>query len=370
MKIICVYDKLKKSVEIAEHIITRNLTLPILNNLLIKTEKNRVIISSTNLEIGIKSWFPCKIIEEGSISVPAKILSGIINNLSQGNIHLTTKKEKTLTITSSEYKGELKGQEAKDFPIIPQLKKDNQFNLDSKDLSSALSQTIPFTAISETRPEITGVFFHKEKNQEFLSLVSTDSFRLAEKKVFLKKEFKTHEFSFIIPQKTAAETLRFLSDTENISVVVEKNQVGYITPQAELVSRLIEGNYPDYTSFIPKEFKTEITIDREELIKNIRLVSLLSSRINDIRFSISSAKPANLMIYASDPDLGENSSSIKADFQGEPIEINFNWHYLLEGLQHIEGKRVNIKFVDSTKPALLRSLSDTSYLYIVMPIRT
>ena len=369
MKITCVNSKLKEAVENCERIISRNLTLPILNNIFLRTEKNKIVVSSTNLEVGIRSWFTAKIEEEGEVTVPAKVLAGILTNLSESNIELKTKKETMLGIVSGKYRGELNGQNPKDFPIIPYLKKDQLISFEVKEFSLALSQVIPFTAVSETRPEITGVLFQKEKNQEFLSLVATDSFRLAERKIYLKKEYKKNEFSFILPQRTATEILRLLTGKNETRLVIEPNQVGFETESSEIISRLIEGNYPNYSTFIPKEFKTEIVLNRDELIKNIRLVSLLSSRVNDIHLKIEEEKGGSLTLWASDPDLGENTTTLPVKMTGEPIEINFNWRYLIEGLQNIEGKEVQIKFTDVVKPTLIKSVEDPSYIYIVMPIR-
>lgn len=369
MRVTCTHNKLKEAVENSERVITRNLTLPILNNLLIKAEKTGVTISATNLEIGVKCWFSCKVEKQGEISVPAKILSGIVNNINTDNIQLDAKDETTLNIKAGNYKGELKGHPAKDFPIIPKIERQQTIKINAADLSSGIGKTIPFTSVSETRPEITGILFHKEKNQESFNIVSTDSFRLAEKKVFIKDIFKREEFSFIIPQKTASEILKLSGGKGEIEIIASKNQIALKTPQNELISRLIDGNYPDYENFIPRDFKTEILADKEELIKAIKLVSLLSSRINDIRLSINNGEKQTLSVFAKDPDLGENKTSVDIQLTGAPIEVNFNWHYLLEGLQHIEGKKVNLKFVDNTKPALVRSPEDTTYVYIVMPIR-
>lgn len=369
MKTVCVTEKLKEAVENCERIISRNLTLPILNNILLKAEKNRMVVSSTNLEIGVRSWLTAKIEEEGEITVPARVFSGILNNLSENNIELKTKKEAVVGIVSGKYRGELNGQNSKDFPIIPFLKKEKIVNFETKDFVSALSQITPFTAVSETRPEITGILFIKEKNQESLSLAATDSFRLAEKKIFLKNEYKKDEFSFILPQRTAAEVLRLLTDKTEVKLMVETSQVGFETESNEVISRVIEGSYPNYSSFIPREFKTEISTVREELIKNIRLVGLLSSRVNDIQLKIETGKNSSLTLWARDPDLGENTTTLQIKAAGEPLNISFNWRYLVEGLQHIQGKEVQLKFTDVVKPTLIKSAEDPNYLYIVMPIR-
>lgn len=368
MKVVCAYNKLKELVESGERIVSRNLTLPILNNLLLEAQKNSLIISATNLEIGIRGEFPCKVIQEGAVSVPAKIIRGIISNLAEEKIELETKKTNTLTIKAGSYKGELKGQPADDFPIIPTIKNKDSFRIAAEELAKALSQTIPFTSVSETRPEITGVFLTKGKGDETVRVVATDSFRLAERMIFLKNKDKEQSFSVILPQKTAAELLHLLSGESEIDISIEKNQVAFSLPSKELISRLIDGAYPNYEGFVPKEFASEVTADRDELIKTIRLVSLLSSRINDICLR-AEQKEGILRVSAHDPDLGENEATLKVEQSGETIEVHFNWHYLLEGLQQIEGKKVTLKFSSETKPALLRSVGKSNYLYIVMPIR-
>ena len=174
----------------------------------------------------------------------------------------------------------------------------------------------------------------------------------------------------IIPQKTISEAIRITSNKEKVKIIIDKNQVVFETSQNELTSRLIEGSYPDYTNFVPTNFKSEVVLNREEFIKTIRLVSLLSSRINDIKLSINNNdKKSDIKIYASDPDLGENSSLLSADLEGEDIDISFNWRYLLEGLQQIKGNKITMKFTEETKPVLIKSADDSSYIYIVMPIR-
>lgn len=241
--------------------------------------------------------------------------------------------------------------------------------MDSKDLAQALSQIIPFASLSETRPEITGIFMVKEKNDDTLKLVTTDSFRLAERKIFVAGKDKEIHLSIILPQKTAAELLHLLGGEGEVSINIDKNQVSFLFPEKELVSRLIEGAYPNYESLIPKEFTCEVTTNKDELVKTVRLVSLLSSRINDVHLK-TDQKKGLLLVSARDPDLGESESSVKADLSGEEIEIHFNWHYLLEGLQQIEDKKVTLKFTTETKPALIRAASGSSnYFYIIMPIR-
>ena len=199
MEIICNTQKLKEVLEYAERVVTRHLTLPILNNFLLKTDKNGLTVSSTNLEIGVSSWFACKIVKEGEITVPAKIFYSIISSLGSDKVFLEIKKNNILNISTDNYKASLKGESAGDFPIIPKLaKKDNVVIINSEVFTKALSQVVGFVSNSETRPEITGILVYKEKEEKEIKIVATDSFRLGEKSIKVPDSQKDFEFSVII----------------------------------------------------------------------------------------------------------------------------------------------------------------------------
>ncbi|MDP3800190.1 MAG: DNA polymerase III subunit beta [bacterium] len=370
MEIVCNIDKLKESLGYTERVVTRHLTLPILNNVLIKSDKNGIRISSTNLEIGVNSWFPCKVVQAGEITVPAKIFHSIISSLISDKANLEVKGDNILNIVSEGYKASLKGESAKDFPIIPKLNNDLVISLNSNIICKALSQLVGFVSNSETRPEITGVLLYKNSGEKFLTAVATDSFRLGEKKIELKEEYIDVVFSVIVPSKTITEVVRVFSDkTEDLNIIFEKNQIGFELNKTEIVSRLIEGNYPDYKRLIPSEFNTVVKLDKDRFSKLIKLVGLFSSKVNDIKLSFVKEEGPRLVIYAGDSDLGENDSEFKIDMSGEALEVKFNWRYLIDGVSNITGNTAVFNFIDEQKPCLVKSLEDASFLYIVMPIR-
>lgn len=370
MEVICNIDKLKEALGYTERVVTRHLTLPILNNVLIKSDKNGIRVSSTNLEIGVNSWFPCKVVRDGEITVPAKIFHSIISSLSSDKTSLEVKSDNTLNIISEGYKASLKGENAKDFPIIPKLKNDLVISLNSNVFCKALAQLIGFVSNSETRPEITGVFLYKDAGDKFLTAVATDSFRLGEKRIEIKEEYIDISFSVIVPAKTITEVVRvFLDKTDDLNISLEKNQIGFELNKTEIVSRLIEGNYPDYKKLIPSEFNTVVKLDKDRFSKIIKLVGLFSSKVNDIKLSFVKENGPRLVIYAGDSDLGENDSEFNIDMKGEALEVKFNWRYLVDGVSNITGNTAVFNFIDEQKPCLVKSLEDTSFLYIVMPIR-
>ncbi|MFY9493017.1 MAG: DNA polymerase III subunit beta [Minisyncoccia bacterium] len=370
MEVLCNTEKLKEFLDYADKIVTRHLTLPILNNFLIKTERNGLKISSTNLEIGITSWLPCKVEKSGEITVPARIFSGIVSSLVSDKVILELKKDKTLSITSGNYRASLKGESADDFPIIPSLKKENGFGVPTKLFTKSLNQIAGFVSNSETRPEITGVFISKEQGENFLRLAATDSFRLGEKIILLDNRYLEAKFSIIIPARTCAEVIRIFSNMAgDLLIVVEKNQIGFELGKVEVVSRLIEGQYPDYRKLIPQEFNLTASLVREDFVRTVKLVSLLSSRVSDIKLSFRKGKESKLTMYAADSDLGENDAELPADVSGEDLEVKFNWRYLVDGVAGLLGRTVVFNFIDETKPCLIKSPEDKDFLYLVMPIR-
>ena len=365
MKIICLQENLKQNLNLAQNIVGRNLTLPILNNLLLQTEGGRLKISATNLEIGINIWTPGKIEKEGALTVPAKILAGFVNNLPSGKKVEIETKSNNLLIKCENYRATIKGLPADDFPIIPKIKDEIISEFDSQTLKTGLEKVAAMAAVSELRPEITGILFKFEK--ENLRLAATDSFRLAEYILTgLNKKTKKDE-SFIIPQRTIQELVRVLAEKQGpLKLVLGGNQILLAGDDFELISRIIEGQYPDYQQIIPKNYTLQATVDRTELINTLRLAGIFSSKINDVSFSFHDSK---LEIVSQDSDLGENKAVLAIDAKGKDLNVSFNYRYFLDGLQNIEDKKVFIGLAGESAPAVLRGGGGENYLYVIMPIK-
>jgi len=369
MKIICLQENLKNGLNATERIIGKNLTLPVLNNILLKTDKGKLKISSTNLEVGINYWILGKIEKEGEITVPAKILSGLINQLPNEKIEIETKDD-IINLKCKNYKAKIKGLAANEFPIIPKVQSQAEIKVGKDQLKIGLSQVAGMSAVSEIRPEISGVLFIFNKNS--LKLVATDSFRLAEKTIFLKNGF---EGQMIVPQRTALELARLLSEKTSgeekgvmANILFGAGQAMFDLGYVQLVSRLIDGQYPDYRQIIPTSFQTKITIEKEELLKNIRLASLFSSKINDIQLKVFPQKKL-VEIFSQNIDIGENVSHLKADIEGKQTSVAFNWRYLSDGLNNISDNKVFWGLNGETAPSVLKPIGDETYTYVVMPIR-
>ena len=369
MKIVCLQENLKKGLNITQNIIGKNLTLPILNNLLLKTDKGKLRISSTNLEIGINYWASGKIEKEGEITIPAKVLSSIIGQLPNKKIEIESK-DGVINLKCDNYKAKIKGQEAKEFPIIPKIQPQAEIEINKEALKEGLGMVVGMAAISDARPEISGILFSFEKNK--LKLAATDSFRLAEKSIFLKTNFIG---TMILPQRTAQELIRILGDQggnkekeENIKIIMGVNQAMFDLGHIQLVSRLIDGQYPDYQQIIPNSFQTKIVLNKDELSKAVKIASLFSSKISDVQIKAFPQKGI-IEVFSQNADVGENIAQLEAEGEGKEASVAFNWRYLVDGLNNISSEKVLCGLNNETASAILKPVGAEDYVYVVMPIR-
>ena len=374
MNITCLKENLKRILNIISGIVGKNLTLPILNNILIEAQEEGIKISATNLEIGLSAFVSGKIEKKGVLTVPAKTLTSFISNLPNKKIQLEAKKN-ILKISSDNYKAEINGLPAEEFPIIPKFSQKFSYKIPSETLKEALSSVVSVAAISDSRPEITGVFLMFENSKVLVA--ATDSFRLAEKTILLenKKESTKQEIKTILPQKTAQELTKILSENtgKEVSIGFENNQIFLKIGDFQIVSRLIDGVYPDYQQIIPRESAFSLALDKEELISSIRLASVFSSKINETKFKFD-LKRKKLTVSSADPEVGTNESEIALEVEkpetpsDKILEISFNHRFLLDGLNNLKGKKAIFSLNSETTPGVLRSASDSSYLYLLMPI--
>ena len=364
MNVTCLKENLKRILNIISGIVGKNLTLPILNNILIEA----------HLEIGLSAFVSGKIEKKGVLTVPAKTLTSFISNLPNKKIQLEAKKN-ILKISSDNYKAEINGLPAEEFPIIPKFSQKFSYKIPSETLKEALSSVVSVAAISDSRPEITGVFLMFENSKVLVA--ATDSFRLAEKTILLenKKESTKQEIKIILPQKTAQELTKILSENtgKEVSIGFENNQIFLKIGDFQIVSRLIDGVYPDYQQIIPRESAFSLALDKEELISSIRLASVFSSKINETKFKFD-LKRKKLTVSSADPEVGTNESEIALEVEkpetpsDKILEISFNHRFLLDGLNNLKGKKAIFSLNSETTPGVLRSASDSSYLYLLMPI--
>lgn len=363
MNIIINKKKFVTAIKILERAVSRNISLPILSNILFKTSNNKLKLSATNLELGITYWLGVKIEKEGETAVPAKILSDFLNNIDDEKILLSLDKN-SLKITSDKYETKILVSSSSDFPIIPKNNGKELFTIDSYKFKEALSQTIESSSISETRPELNGVFIGS--SEKMISIAATDSFRLAERLLDIKDG---QNKSIIIPRTTVLEIIRILDlkEQENLILTVSDNQVFILGSDFELISRLIDGHYPEYKKIIPEKYITTVTLNKKELEKNIRMASIFSSSISDIKISVDEH---SLKVSAKNSDRGEINSKIDTVIKGSPFEILINYNYILDGIKIIKDDNVLIEFTGQGSPLVIKGEKDKSITYVIMPLRS
>lgn len=370
MKIEVLKENFKNSLGVVEKIVSKSLSLPILDNVLISTEDNFLNLSSTNLETAIKIWILAKIVKKGKVVVPAKFLSSFVSSLPNEKIILEEKNQ-GVDIECKNYKNHIQGFNPEEFPIIPEFKDSECFQVDNKKLCQGLSQVADMATLSQSRPEISGIYFHFSKN--ILKIVATDSFRLAEKNIVLEKPV-SRDISFILPQKPAKEILSILEDKDgNTNIYILPNQVmfefpmkEFNHPQVQVISRLIDGEYPNYQEIIPNKFKTQILLKRDEFLDQIKTASLFAGKLNEVKIK---AGENEIQIFAQDPDIGQSQSELAAKVEGDPIEISFNHKFLIDGLLKMKSSEVSFEISKEEGACVLKPVGDTSYIYVVMPIR-
>jgi len=375
MKLQILQEKLKEGLNIIEKISSKSLTLPILNNVLISTEKNFLNLAATDLEIGINWWTLAKTEKEGKITIPSRLFSSFINLLPNKKINIK-KENNTLFLDCENYKTQIKGVSAEEFPIIPKISDSEYISVDNSLFSQSLAQVVDIAIPTTTRPEISGVYFSFEKN--LITIAATDSFRLGEKKIFLKNNTSLKKnYSFILPQKAAKEVINIFSEQKGESkIYFSSNQVMFELPmtetdhpQIQLVSRLIEGEYPNYQEIIPQKYETQLTLDKNEFLNQIKSASLFSGKVNEINVKTTSAKK-EIEISSQSPDIGEYQSSIPVKIEGEDVEISFNHKFLMDGLLNIKSSEVILELNGDAGPGVLKPVGDQTYIYVVMPIKT
>lgn len=386
MKITCTQENLKRGLSSVSHIASKNSALPILNNVLIRAEKGAVTLTTTNLEMGIRCLVRAKVYKDGAYTVNSKLLNDFVALLPNEKIDLELKDE-SLEVWTENQETKMKGDSSEDFPLIPQVDKKNVYSCSAEDFLKALTQTLFSVSISETRPEISGIYLNFSEN--ILTIAATDSYRLAEKQIKLIEGAQEAK-EVIVPARTAQELFRLLSShsgsvvseeepagIDRIKIYFEENQVMFVFNGVELVSRIIEGQYPNYKQIIPTNYKTKAVVNIADFVKAAKTASLFSrAGIYDVNLEL---KDDKLTVSSTNNQMGESKSKVGGKIEGESNKVVINYRYLLDGLQNINSTDVIFEMTDAANPCVLRpaesldekneAIASQDYLYIIMPIK-
>jgi DNA polymerase-3 subunit beta len=338
-------------------------TLPILANVLIKTSNNRLSLSATNLDIAITHFIGAKVNKEGSITVPARLMQDFVSSLPGGVIELDLQETK-LHVTTDQYKSVVNGIMADDFPVMPAITTGKKWTIGAAQFKKALQQVVFTASNDETRPVLTGVLLHTINGN--LVMAATDSYRLGEKELGKNKE----DVHLLVPASAMQDLLRVLPETDDpIKITHDDQQVLFQVGDIELVTRLLDGKYPDYQKLIPKTFGSKATLKRADLI-NVTKVSSLFAResAGSVTIELDEAgKQLSIRSVAS--QLGENTATAAAKVKGDG-SITLNSRYLLDALQAFSGEDVVFGFNGKLEPTLLQDPAAADYRHIIMPLKS
>ncbi|MEK7622138.1 MAG: DNA polymerase III subunit beta [Patescibacteria group bacterium] len=365
MKLECVRGKLQAAVGLAEKITGKNLSLPILNSVILEAVGRTLIIRATNLELGIEISLPCRVSTEGLTAVPGAVLFNFLSNVA-GEMVALESVSGNLTVSSPQSATIIKGYPPTDFPSLPKVTENRQtFTIPSDDLATALRAVAYSASSSLTKPEIASVCLYNQSGE--LAVVATDSFRLAEK-VFppaLKVSLTLNHL--IIPIKNVAEIIRALElDESEVTVEYNQHQISFQIGDIYLTSRLVDGVYPDYRQIIPTTRLTEATLPRAELLETLKLLNIFVDRSGQITLAVS---PTDKLIeFTARNDSGENTSRLPVAIEGEPVTLTINVKYLLDCFQSFTTDSLRFKFNGPHKPVVVQGVGDSSFTYLIMPI--
>jgi len=369
MQIECLKNNFLEKVLLLQGAIGKNVTLPILNNIFIQTENGRVKLATTNLEMGMTAWIGGKITEDGNITVPIKLLINVLSNITEDKIILQTNKN-MLNIKGETFNISINGIAGSDFPIIPKIETEDEINILANNFKKAASKVISSVSVNTTRPELMGILF--ELSKKVVNFVGTDGFHLAKTSCQITKINNDNDLSVIIPSKTISEVLKCSGDSiENISIKIADNQILFSLSNISVVSRIIEGQYPPYSEIIPSKNNVSIFLNKEELIKAVKMAGFFTSnKTSEIIFS--QKDKDKIEIKSSSQDIGENLSVLNADIKGDKIgEFVFNYKYLLDGISLVDSKRVCFSLKDANTPIVItpENENDANFLYLMMPLK-
>lgn len=363
MKTICIVENLKIAVWGTEKASGKNLTLPILSTLLFIASEKSLKIRATNLSLGIEAIIPSTTEKEGVFAIPANIISAFVNTLKDNEKITIELIDGVAVFTTKNTKTSIKTISYEDFPNIP--KTDGvEFSIPNKIFIEGIKNVFYSSAISDIKPEISSVYIYQ--NEDSLTFVSTDSFRLSEKTIKVKNLYNFEPI--LIPYKNIIEIIKILESAQNdLQITCSKNQIVIKTGMFSVTSRIIDGIFPDYKQIIPKSSTTEGIYLKQDILNTIKANSIFADKFNQITLKID---PKNKQCYflAQNPDKGENKILVDGALSGEPVEININQKYLSDCMQSIQTDSISISCNGVQKPVVVKGIGDKTFCYLIMPM--
>lgn len=366
MELTVTQENLTKALSNVGRVASSKTGLPILSNILLRTDGNRLLIAATNLEIASTHYIGAKIAAPGAITIPARLVADFVSSLPKGTVDLKVT-DNHLTIASGNFRSVINGLVADEFPELPTIDETSsiQYSIQTADFKQAVSQTIVTSSNDSTRPVLTGVYWHSFEG--FLYLAATDGYRLAERRLVET----TSEVAAIIPTSTLQEVLRTVTDDiADIELLFDETQVRFRVGESEITSRLIDGNYPDYRQLIPDTSETNVVINTSEFVRITKIAGLFARESGGSVTVTADKEKQDISIHSIASELGENTSSASAEVS-EDGQVTLNSRYISEALSVVDGATVVFRFSGKLAPCVLTAKGeDVNYKHIIMPLKS
>jgi DNA polymerase-3 subunit beta len=366
MELSVTQENLAKALSNVGRVASSKAGLPILSNILLRTDGNRLLVAATNLEIASTQYVGAKIITPGSMTIPARLVSDFVSSLPKGTVDLKAT-DTHLAISSGSYKSVINGVVADEFPELPTIDETSsiQYSISTADFKQAVAQTIITSSNDSTRPVLTGVYWHSFEGN--LYLAATDGYRLSERRLVET----TSEVAAIIPTTTLQEVLRTLTDdVTEVELLFDETQVRFRVGEAEIMSRLIDGNYPDYRQLIPAISETNVTIATADFVRITKIAGLFARESGGSVTLTANKEEQTLAIHSIASELGENTSSASCEVS-EDGQVTLNSRYVSDALSVIDGDAVVFRFSGKLSPCVLTTKADdVNYKHIIMPLKS
>ena len=366
MKIKVTQDRLSKALNNVSRIAIGKVTLPILNNVLIRVDNKKVSLITTNLDMAVIDYLPVSSSEDGVVTVPAKLLAEFVSNLPKNEVVEISSNDTKVTISSGKYSSIINGTVADDFPELPEIEDSDAvvYKIGVDDFKHSVGQVIVASSNDLTRPALTGIYFNT--SDKTLAIAATDGYRLAEKKLINNVE---SEVKAIVPASSMQEVLRSIGDDiEEVEISFNKDLVRFRLGEVEVISKLIDASFPDYQKLIPKDNNIKITLPKDELTRVTKLAALFARSVGG-SIMCETISPDTFSVKSIANEFGENDSHINTSVSTDG-KVNLNSRFLLDALNALEEKDINFSFSDHVAPIVLTNKKSDKYTHIIMPLNS
>ncbi len=372
MRLSCLQENLKKGLDIVNRAVATRTTLPITQSVLLVAEESRLKLSATNLEIALSCWVGAKVEEDGAMVVPARLLSEFVSGLPNDKLDLTTTGQRNqMELKCARIEARIAGQNPEDFPPIPEVGEGSTWKIDPEVLRKALSRVVFAAATDESRPVLTGVY--TEIEGDTMTLAAADGFRLAVHTLTVSPP-ATEKVSVIVPSRAYNELNRLLADQEDpveVTISAAGTQLMFHLKNADMMSQLIQGTFPNYQQLIPKSYVTRSVVDVAEFLRATRLATVFArdgSGIVRLQMNSNGAEPGRVVVSARSEEIGDNMGEIDAAVEGDPAKVAFNSRYLADVLAELGSGQVALETTSPSSPGVFHPVGSDDYTHVVMPM--